>query len=248
MASMFITGGSAGLGAETARQAAARGYDVGISYRSDRDGAESVVAEVRRQGQSAELFQGDVSSASDCARMMETHVSAFGPPDVAVLNAGIVPPRLRSLADADPAEIERVVAVNTTGLLFVAREAARVMPHAAGGRGGSIIVMGSVATRIGSAFEFVDYAASKAACDALVLGLAKELGPDGVRVCGIRPGLIDTEIHAKGGAPDRADRLGAQMPLGRAGTAREVAEAVLFLASDASSYTTGTWLDIAGGR
>ncbi|MEL6584786.1 MAG: SDR family oxidoreductase [Pseudomonadota bacterium] len=248
MPSMLITGGSAGIGAATARLAARDGYDVGLTYNSDRRSAEALVAEIEAQGPRAVAIQADICSAEACDAMFAAHVSALGTPTVALLNAGIVPPRTRPLAEATPAEITDVITTNTTGMLFSARAAIRRMGTDYGGKGGVLILMSSVAARVGNPGEFVDYAASKAAVDAMVIGLSKELGPQGIRVCGIRPGLIDTDIHAKGGAPDRAARLGGATPLGRAGHADEVAEAVMFLASERSSYTTGTWLDIAGGR
>jgi NAD(P)-dependent dehydrogenase (short-subunit alcohol dehydrogenase family) len=173
--------------------------------------------------------------------------SKLGRLDGVVINAGIVAPSLQ-LADMDGARLKRMFDVNVFGAYLCAREAARRLPKDRGGRGGSIVLVSSAASRLGSPFEYVDYAGSKAAIDTLTIGLAKELGAQGVRVNAVRPGLIETEIHASGGQPDRAQRLGASTPLGRAGRPEEVGEAIVWLLDDGASYTTGAILDVAGGR
>jgi NAD(P)-dependent dehydrogenase (short-subunit alcohol dehydrogenase family) len=179
--------------------------------------------------------------------MFEAAERDLGPLDGVVVNAGIVAPGMK-LAEMSAERMRRIFEVNVLGAYLCAREAARRLPKAKNGKGGSIVLVSSVAARLGSPFEYVDYAGSKAALDTLAIGLAKELGPEGVRVNAVRPGLIDTEIHASAGAPDRAARLAAAMPLGRAGTAEETGEAIVWLLSDASSYVTGAILDVAGGR
>ena len=248
MRSILITGASDGIGAQIARHAAAAGYEVGLGYRSNEPAAQAVAAEITAQGRNVVLLKGDVAEPDAVARIFASHRDAFGAPSVVVNNAGVVPPRGRALADADPAEIARVVGVNVTGALYVAREAARAMSIAKGGTGGVLLNISSVAARTGSAGEYVDYAATKAAIDTMTLGLAHEHARDGIRVVGIRPGVIDTAIHAKGGAPDRAARLAHAIPAGRAGTVAEIADVAMFLISDAASYVTGSIIDVSGGR
>jgi len=201
----------------------------------------------RAAGGAAALLPGDVANEADVAAMFDGMAEAFGAVDGVVVNAGIVAPGSQ-LADMDAARIRRVFEVNTIGAYLCAREAARRMARDRGGRGGSIVLVSSAAARIGSPFEYVDYAGSKAAVDTLALGLSKELAAQGVRVNSVRPGLIETEIHASGGQPDRAARLGGMTPMGRAGRPEEIAEAIVWLLSDAASYTTGAILDVAGGR
>ena len=248
MSSILITGASDGIGAEIARRAARAGHDIGIGYRGNTDGARAVADAVAATGRRAVLLRGDVAEAQDVARIFVEHATAFGAPSAVVNNAGIVPPSGRPLADADPADMARVIAVNVMGALHVARQAVRAMSLARGGTGGVLLNISSVAARTGSAGEYVDYAASKAAVDTMTLGLAHEHARDGIRVLGIRPGVVDTAIHAKGGAPDRATRLAAAIPAGRAGTTAEIADVALFLLSDAASYVTGSILDVSGGR
>ncbi len=241
-ASVLITGASAGIGAAIARAAAAAGYDVGINYRSDADGAANVRRAVEEAGQRAVLLAADVTDPAAVSTAFDTHEAAFGPPAAVINNAGIVPPRSRTLAEATPDEIARVIAVNITGALFVAQEAARRMT------GGAILNISSVAARGGSAGEYVDYAASKGAVDTMTVGLAKELAPRGIRVLGIRPGIIETEIHAKGGRPDRAAELADTIPMGRPGLPGEIAAVAIFMISPDASYMTGTIIDVSGGR
>jgi NAD(P)-dependent dehydrogenase (short-subunit alcohol dehydrogenase family) len=179
--------------------------------------------------------------------MFDTAEAAAGRLDGVVINAGIVAPSLQ-LADMEASRLRKMFEVNVLGAYLCARESARRLSLDRGGVGGSIVLVSSAASRLGSPFEYVDYAGSKAAIDTLTIGLAKELGPQGVRVNAVRPGLIETEIHGSGGQPDRAQRLGATTPLGRAGLPSEVAEAIVWLLSDQASYTTGAILDVAGGR
>jgi NAD(P)-dependent dehydrogenase (short-subunit alcohol dehydrogenase family) len=247
MKTILITGGSRGIGRAAALLAGARGWSVAINYASNRQAAEETAAAVRGAGGRAAIMQGDVASEADVIAMFEAAERDLGPLDGVVVNAGIVAPGMK-LAEMSKSRMRRIFEVNVLGAYLCAREAARRLPKSKNGRGGSIVLISSVAARLGSPFEYVDYAGSKAALDTLAIGLSKELGPEGVRVNAVRPGLIDTEIHASGGAPDRAARLGAAMPLGRAGTAEETGEAIIWLLSDASSYVTGAILDVAGGR
>jgi NAD(P)-dependent dehydrogenase (short-subunit alcohol dehydrogenase family) len=247
MKTILITGGSRGIGRAAALLAGARGWSVAINYASNRQAAEDTAAAVRGAGGRAAIMQGDVASEADVIAMFEAAERDLGPLDGVVVNAGIVAPGMK-LAEMSAERMRRIFEVNVLGAYLCAREAARRLPKSKNGRGGAIVLVSSVAARLGSPFEYVDYAGSKAALDTLAIGLAKELGPEGVRVNAVRPGLIDTEIHASAGAPDRAARLAAAMPLGRAGTAEETGEAIVWLLSDASSYVTGAILDVAGGR
>ncbi len=244
---ILVTGGSRGIGAATCRLAGERGWRVSVNYRSDAEAAARVVAEIEQAGGAAKAIPGDVASEAEVIAMFDAAEAAFGPLSGVVANAGIVAPAAR-LADMDAARMRRVVEVNVMGALFTAREAARRLGTSRGGAGGSLVMVSSVAARLGAANEYVDYAASKGAVDSLTTGLSRELGGEGVRVNSVRPGLIETEIHATSGDPARAARLGAGSPLGRAGTAGEVAETIVWLLSDAASYVSGAVVDIAGGR
>lgn len=240
---LLITGASAGIGAACARLAAAT-YDLALNYRSDTAGAKAVAAQAEAQGARVLLCQGDVADPADVARIFDQIDQHYGRLDALINNAGIVD-QIATVADMDHARLKRMFDVNVIGAMMVAQAAAARM-QAQGS--GTIVNMGSIAARLGSANEFVDYAASKAAIDAFTKGLANELAPQGIRVNAIRPGLIETEIHAKAGAPTRAQDLAKNIPMQRTGTADEVASATLFLLSDAASYITGTTLDVSGGR
>jgi NAD(P)-dependent dehydrogenase (short-subunit alcohol dehydrogenase family) len=247
MKSILITGASRGIGRAAAVLCGARGWSVGVNYAGNAKAAEVAAQAVRDAGGRAVTVQGDVSVEADVIRMFDITAQEFGGVDGVVVNAGIAAPAAM-LADVDIARLQRIFDVNVLGAYLCAREAARRMPKDRGGRGGSVVLVSSVAARLGSPGTYVDYAGSKAAVDTLAVGLARELGGQGVRVNAIRPGLIETEIHAAGGDADRARRLGASTPMGRAGTAEEVAEAIVWLLSDAASYTTGAVLDVSGGR
>ncbi len=240
---LLITGASAGIGAACARLAAPK-YDLALNYRSDAAGAKAVAAQAEAQGARVLLCQGDVADPADVAHIFDQIDQHYGRLDALINNAGIVD-QIASVADMDHARLKRMFDVNVIGAMMVAQAAAARM-QAQGS--GTIVNMGSIAARLGSANEFVDYAASKAAIDAFTKGLANELAPQGIRVNAIRPGLIETEIHAKAGAPTRAQDLAKNIPMQRTGTADEVASATLFLLSDAASYITGTTLDVSGGR
>ncbi len=244
---LLVTGGSRGIGASTAQLAAARGYDVCLSYAGRKGAADEVVRGCRGVGARALAVQTDVSVESDVVALFERVHRELGRLDVLVNNAGILDRQSR-VADLDADRIRRILDVNVVGAFLCAREAVRCMSVARGGVGGAIVNVSSRAAVLGGAGEYVDYAASKAALDAFTVGLASEVADDGVRVNGVRPGLIRTEIHAAGGEPGRVDRLAATVPMGRGGEAEEVAEAILWLASGASSYVTGTMLDVSGGR
>lgn len=247
MDTVLITGGSRGIGRATALLAAQRGWPVAINYRHDTGAATETAAEVRGRGARVTIVQGDVSVEADVVAMFNKARAELGPLGGVVINAGIVAPAMR-LADMSAARMEKIFQVNVLGAYLCAREAARALSRSRGGQGGSVVIVSSAAARLGSPGEYVDYAGSKAAVDTLAIGLAKELGPDGVRVNSIRPGLIETEIHATSGDPERARKLGAAAPLGRAGKPEEIAETIVWLLSDAASYVTGAVLDVAGGR
>jgi NAD(P)-dependent dehydrogenase (short-subunit alcohol dehydrogenase family) len=244
---MLVTGAGRGIGAATARLAAARGYAVGVNYLRNRAAAEAVVAEIARAGGRALAVPADVSAEGEVARMVDAVERSLGPVAALVNNAGILERQMR-LEDMTLERFERVLAANLTGTFLCAREAVRRMSTRRGGAGGAIVNLSSMAARLGAPGEYVDYAAAKGAIDALTVGLAKEVARDGIRVNAVRPGLIYTEIHASGGEPGRVERLKDAVPLGRGGQPEEVARAVLWLASDDASYVTGSFVDVSGGR
>ena len=244
---VLITGASRGIGAATATLCGARGWRVGVNYVRNEAAAQETVAAVNSAGGAAVAIRGDAAIEDDIVAMFDRMGDAFGGVDAVVVNAGILFERM-PLADMTAERIKRTVDVNVTGALLTAREAARRLGKDRGGPGGEIVILSSAAARIGSPNEYVDYAATKGATDTMVLGLAKELGPEGVRVNGVRPGLIETDIHADSGWPERAQALGKNVPMQRPGTARETAEAVVWLLSEQSSYVNGALLDVTGGR
>jgi len=244
---ILVTGAARGIGRATARLAAARGWRVGVNYLRDERAAHALVEEIARGGGKAVALRGDVADEDDVSAMFDGAVRALGPFRGVVANAGIVAPAAR-LIDMSVERMRRMFEVNILGVYLTAREAARRLATSLGGAGGSLVLVSSTAARIGAPNLYVDYAGSKAAVDALAIGLAKELAADGVRVNSVRPGLIDTEIHAKTGEPGRAFRVGATTPMGRPGTPEEVAEAIVWMLSPAASYVTGAILDVSGGR
>lgn len=243
---LIVTGGGRGIGAATARLVAKAGYSVVVNYAHNSEAAAAVVDAIRSEGGTAEAVRADVSVEADVLHLFE-EADRLGPLTGLVNNAGIVDVAAR--VDAMSADrVKRMFDINVLGCFLCAREAAKRMSTAFGGRGGAIVNVSSGAAALGSPGQYVDYAASKAAVETLTVGQAKELVGEGVRVNAVRPGIIDTEIHASGGDPDRIARVGSRLPMGRVGKAEEVAEAILWLLSDASSYTTGAIIDVSGGR
>jgi NAD(P)-dependent dehydrogenase (short-subunit alcohol dehydrogenase family) len=243
----IITGGSRGIGAATARLAAARGCAVCVNYRKNREAADAIVAEIRARGGNAIAVGADVSIEGDVVRLFATVDAELGPVTALVNNAGILEKQTR-VEHIDAARIDRVFATNVRGAFICAREAVKRMSTAHGGTGGAIVNVSSRAAQLGAPGEYVDYAASKGALDAMTIGLAREVAGEGIRVNGIRAGIIYSDIHADGGEPGRVDRLGPTLPMQRGGHAIEVARAIVWLLSDEASYSTGTFIDVAGGR
>jgi NAD(P)-dependent dehydrogenase (short-subunit alcohol dehydrogenase family) len=244
---ILITGGSRGVGAATARLAAARGYDVAISYVSNEAAAQAVVAQVQRAGRRGLAVRADSGDPIQVEQLFAAIDQAFGRIDVLVNNAGILFPQ-SPLDGLDFARMERVFAVNAIGPMLCAQQAARRMSTRCGGPGGVVINISSAAARLGSPNEYVDYAASKGALETFTTGFAKEVAREGIRVNCIRPGHIYTDMHASGGEPGRVDRVKESIPMGRGGQPEEVAEAILWLASEQASFVTGTFLDVTGGK
>lgn len=244
---LLITGGSRGIGAATARLAASRGYSVCINYRTNSHAAAALVADIEAGGGRATAVQADVSSETDVSRMFVTCDRQLGTMSALVNNAAILEAQTR-VEKIDRARLERIFATNVFGAFACAREAVRRMSTRHGGAGGAIVNVSSVAARLGSAGEYVDYAASKGAIDTLTVGLAREVADEGIRVNGVRPGFIYTEMHASGGEPGRVERVSSSIPMRRGGSAEEVARAILWLISDEASFTTGALIDVSGGR
>ena len=244
---ILVTGASRGIGAATARLAAQRGYAVCVNFRSNRAAADAVVHDIESAGGKAIAVGADVSVEADVLRLFDAVDARLGRLTALVNNAGLLETQSR-VDQIDAARLGRIFATNVTGAFLCAREAVKRMSTARGGPGGAIVNVSSRAAQLGAPGEYVDYAASKAALDTLTIGLAREVGGEGIRVNGVRPGIIDTDIHASGGDPGRVDRLGPQLPMKRGGEAIEVARAILWLLSDEASYSTGTFIDVAGGR
>ncbi|MEO1017287.1 MAG: SDR family oxidoreductase [Pseudomonadota bacterium] len=245
---VLITGGSRGIGAAIAVLAARDGFDVAINYRSRDDDADRVIEEIKAQGRRALKIKGDVGEAEFIPEMFDRCAAELAVPYGFVANAGIVH-QGAPLADTAIADIERVVRVNLTAQIICNREAVRRMAKSRGGQGGVILNMSSIAARLHGVGGLVTYAITKGGMDVLIQGLGKDVAGDGIRVIGLRPGLIDTEIHDDiAGRPGRIAELGPSVPIGRAGTADEVAEAAVWLLSDKASYVTSTFFDVAGGR
>jgi NAD(P)-dependent dehydrogenase (short-subunit alcohol dehydrogenase family) len=243
---VLITGSSRGIGAETAKLAAAQGYDVAVNYKTDEKAAAEVVAAVKAKGRKAVAIRADMGKEADIARMF-AEADALGRLTHFVYNTGI-PGRAGRLESADPAMMRGVIEVNLVGALLAAQHAIRRMSKKQGGEGGAIVLLSSVAADIGGPNEYVWYAASKGGIESMTYGLSKELAGDGIRVNCVSPGASDTRVHADAGTPDKLAKVAPMIPMGRVGQPKEQAEAVLFLLSDAASYISGTVLRVAGGR
>jgi NAD(P)-dependent dehydrogenase (short-subunit alcohol dehydrogenase family) len=244
---MLITGAGRGIGAATALLAAERGYAVCINYLRDADSAAALQEKIERAGARAIAVAGDVSSEPDVLRLFEETDRRLGRITDLVNNAGIVD-RGSRVEDMSAARLARMFAINITGSFLCAREAVKRMSKRHGGSGGAIVNVSSIAAKLGAPGEYVDYAASKAAIDTFTVGLAKEVGPEGIRVNAVRPGVIRTDIHLSSGDPARVERIGATAPLGRAGEPEEIARTILWLLSPEASYVTGALVDVTGGR
>jgi NAD(P)-dependent dehydrogenase (short-subunit alcohol dehydrogenase family) len=243
---VVITGASRGIGRAAAIAAAERGFRVVVGYASNQAAADEVVDQIERKNGKAIAVKCDVAHEKDILALFKA-ADEFGTLGALVNNAGIVGPSVR-VEDMSAERIQRMMAVNVTGSILCAREAVKRMSTRRGGKGGVIVNISSVASRLGSANTYVDYAASKGAVDTFTVGLGHEVAAEGIRVAAIRPGLIDTEIHASGGEPDRAHRLAPMVPMKRVGTAEEIANAIVWLISDEASYVTSAILDVSGGR
>ena len=244
---VLITGGSRGIGAATALLAARHGYAVAVNYAANSLAADEVVRQIRQAGGQAMAVQADVADEAQVVAMFERIDARFGRLSALVNNAGVVDQTTRVEA-ITLARLQRMFEINVFGSVLCAREAVRRMSTRHGGSGGAIVNVSSVAARLGAPGQYVDYAAAKGAIDTFTVGLAKEVAAEGIRVNAVRPGIIETDIHASGGLPDRAHDMAPQVPMQRAGSAEEVAESIVWLLGESSSYTTGALLDVTGGR
>ena len=247
MKTMIITGASRGIGAATAKLAAENSFAVVVNYHRNEAAAEKVVAEIESGGGEALAIQGDISKEADILRLFEETDRHYGRLDSLINNAGILEHQMR-VENMDAARLQRVFATNITGQILCVREAIKRMSTKYGWQGGTIVNVSSIAARTGAPNEYIDYAASKGAIDAFTLGLSKEVAEEGIRVNAVRPAFIYTDIHGDGGEPGRVDRIKDSIPMKRGGLAEEVAEAILWLASEKSSYSTGIFIDVTGGR
>lgn len=244
---ILITGGSRGIGAATAKLAAARGYRVCINYHSNQAAAQSVVDDILQSSGQAIAVAADIAQESEVVALFEAIDQQWGPVTALVNNAGILEKQIR-VEDIDAARLQRILSVNVIGSFLCAREAVKRMSTKHGGQGGTIVNVSSAASRLGSAGEYVDYAASKGAIDTLTIGLSREVAEEGIRVNAVRPAFIYTDMHADGGEPERVDRIKASLPMKRGGHPDEIANAIVWLLSDEASYATGSFIDLAGGR
>ncbi|MGB5708982.1 MAG: SDR family oxidoreductase [Arenicellales bacterium] len=244
---LIVTGGSRGIGAAVCREAAQHGYSVVLNYLSNSARAEQVAEEVRQHGGSIIATQADISQEREVSKLFDEALSLLGPISGLVNNAGILETQM-DVVDMTAERIDRIFATNVRGSFLCAREAVRHMAKSRGGQGGAIVNISSAAARLGSPHEYVDYAASKGAIDSMTIGLSREVAAEGIRVNAVRPGFIDTEMHASGGEPGRLERVRSSIPLGRGGRAEEVAGAVVWLLSKQASYCTGALIDVSGGR
>ena len=244
---MIITGGSRGIGAATALLAAERGFDVAVNYASNQAAADAVVIGIQAKGRRAFALKGDVGSEADMLKLFDACDKQLGTLTCLVNNAGVVDVKAR-LDQMSVARWQRMFNVNVIGSMICAREAIKRMSSKHGGKGGTIVNLSSAAARLGAGGQYVDYATAKGAIDTFTLGLAREVASEGIRVNAVRPGIIDTEIHASGGEPNRVEQSKGMVPMQRGGTAQEIANAILWLASDESTYTTGAVIDSTGGR
>jgi NAD(P)-dependent dehydrogenase (short-subunit alcohol dehydrogenase family) len=247
MKTMLITGGSRGIGATTARLAAENGFAVIVNYHQNQAAAEKVVAEIAAKGGEAVAIRADISQEKDILRLFAKIDQLYGNLHALVNNAGILEQQMR-LEAMDEARLQRIFTTNITGQLLCTREAIKRMSLKNGGQGGTIVNVSSIAARTGAPHEYIDYAVSKGAIDTFTIGLSKEVAEEGIRVNAVRPGFIYTDIHAAGGEPGRVDRIKDSIPLQRGGLASEVAEAILWLSTEKSSFSTGIFIDVTGGR
>lgn len=244
---IVITGASRGIGAATAKLAASKGYAVVVNYRSNAQAANEVVTQINNLGGEALSVQADIANESEIDSLFKQAIAHFGKIDALVNNAGILEQQTR-LDSVDGERLRRILETNVIGSFLCCKAAVRHMSSRYGGQGGAIVNVSSMAARLGSPNEYIDYACSKGAIDTLTTGLAKEVAAEGIRVNAVRPGIIETEMHASGGEPGRVERLAPSLPMQRGGTPEEVAAAIMWLLSDEASFTTGAFIDVSGGR